>query len=759
MAFLESSSNDVGGYSKKSSNLHSAQSSNQETFPSTNISTLIVELYLKTNFGYSALGLRSSSTEISSSTHYNNYGICSWKEPDNNSYCFDDISNKMYVSHSMGDNPRRVFVFHNWQNGQMSIYPAHLSYGPKSASSPFVSTAYIGTSNGLMNNWVTHTDGDGNIYKSITVDSNSKFIGTTLSVVKGKKYTFNMHTVSEANFDGIIISDTSMTEPVGSIGTAGIARCSGVNITSEYTYTPTSDGTIYIYFRTDSSDLSNSHQAIDATDSTGSTIITKNFTTGDIEIIVGTTITTTTTTIILDPNDGTISGLKTTSIRYGDNVSNIRVSSLPEKTGCTFKGYYTGSSRNNPGTMYIDSNGRGVSGLTWNIKDSTYTLYALYEYGGNIVLSWYSLNCVYCTSSAASTSTLQAPAQITVGLISSTIAGEFTGSQLNTSASNHLGNLTPVNYKTFTIPSGKASGDYIFEIKYTFTPNDTSVFIKEDTKECEIWIIPTYVVRETMELPSPVPDSLVQKEDIPAGSFTLNENNVSEYFRYSGTIPSTSTLIYNNGKSASSTPQITWSMHQPITFNSLGATITSRGLVTIPDRSSIWMNVKSREHIGPYYSNRTEVIKIISDVLKRDDVGYYSQFSALGINMRDRTNIVRGISKTYNIIISEIDLEHIYSVDLLCKYLYKFYNIGIIESGTNVPPPFISAIYNNTQVYREANEVTNLHISVTKNPIDVGETTTWNTTADFTSGSEGVSVNGSETFSGYDTSIIQIDNT
>lgn len=750
MAFLESSSNYVGGYSKKSSNLQSAKSSNQETFPSTNISTLIVELYLKTNNGYSALGLRSNSTEISSSTHYNNYGMCSWKEPDNNSYCFDNLSKQMYVSHSMGNNPRRVFLFHNSQNGQMSIYPAHLSYGPKSTSSPFVSAAYIGTSNGLMNDWVTHTDGDGNIYKSITVDSNSKFIGTTLSVKTGFQYTFNMHTVSEGGYDGIIISDTSMTD--GSVGTSGIARCSGVNATSDYTYTPTSDGTIYIYFRTDSSNLSNSYQT---TDSNGSTI-TKYFTTGDIEIIVRET----TTTIILDPNDDTISGLKTTSIRYGANVSDIRVSSLPEKTGCKFKGYYTGSSRNNPGTMYIDSNGRGVSGLTWNIQDSTYTLYALYEYSGNIVLSWSSLHCVYCTSSAASTSTLQESAQITLGEIASVIAGEFTGSQLNTSASNHLGDLTMTrDKKAVTIPGGIASGDYIFEIKYTFTPNDTSVFLKEETKKCEIWIIPTYVVRETMELPSSVPDYLLQKKDIPAGSFTLNENNVSEYFRYPGTIPSTSTLIYNNGETASSTPQITWSMHQPITFNSLGSTITSRGLVTRPNRSSIEMDVKNREHIGHYYSNRTEVIKIISDVLKRDDVGYYSQFSALGINIRDRTNIVNGISKTYNIIMSDIDLEHIYSVDLLCKYLYKFYNIGIIESDVSLRPPFISAIYNNTQVYREANEVTNLHISVTKNPIDVGETTTWNTTADFTSGSEGVSVNGSETFSGYDTSIIQIDNT
>ena len=42
--------------------------------------------------------------------------------------------------------------------------------------------------------------------------------------------------------------------------------------------------------------------------------------------------------------------------------------------------------------------------------------------------------------------------------------------------------------KTVTIPRGKGNGDYIFEIKYTFTPNDTSVLIKEETQECKIWI-------------------------------------------------------------------------------------------------------------------------------------------------------------------------------------------------------------------------------------------------------------------------------
>lgn len=756
MAFLESSSNYVGGSLKKSSSLGTSKSSNQETLLFSNISTLIVELYLQTARGYSAFGLRSSSTEISSDTDYNKYGRCSWKEPDNSSYCFDNpsntILNSMYASYTMGDNPRRVFVFHNWQNGQMSIYPAHLSYGPKSASSPFVSTAYIGTSNGLMNDWVTHTDGDGNIYKSITVDSNSKFIGTTLSVVKGKKYTFNMHTVSEGGYDGIIISESSMTS--GSVTNSGIAYCSGVDVTSEYTYTPTSDRTIYIYFITDSSGLSNKYET---TDSNGSTI-TKGFTTGDIKIIAESAVAT--TTIILDPNDGTISGLKTTSIRYGANVSDIRVSSLPEKTGCKFKGYYTGSSRNNPGTMYIDSNGRGVSGLTWDIKDSTYTLYALYEYTGNIVLSWNSLHCVYCTSSAASASTLQASAQITLGEISSIIAGEFTCSQLNTSASNHLGNLTMTNdKKTVTIPGGISRGDYIFEIKYTFTPDDTSVFIKEDTKKCEIWIIPTYIVRETMELPSPVPDSLVQKEDIPAGSFTLNNNNLSDYFRYPGIIPSTTQVTYNNGKTASSTPQITWSMYQPITFNSLGTTITSRGLVAIPNGSFIIMEVKNRRYHGSCYDNRTKVIEIISDALQKDDVGYYSQFKDIGVDSLNYVDIVNGIETAYNILIPIGDLKYIYSVDLLCKYLYKFYEIGNgLQSDATIVPPFISASYDNNRVYREANEVTNLHISVTKNPIDAGETTTCNTTADFTSG-DSANVNGSETFSNYDASIIQIDNT
>ena len=759
MAFFESSGNDVGGYSKKFSDLNVAKSSNQEPWSFSNISTLIVELYLQGHNDFSALGLRSSSTEISSSTHYDKCDTCSWKEPDNNSYCFDNLSNKMYVTtYTMGDtsmmgDTRRVFVFHNRQNGQMSIYPAHLLYGRRLANDSVVlSTAHIGASNGLMNKWVTHTDGDGNIYKSITVDSNNKFISTTLSVKKGYTYTFNMHTVSEAGCDGIIISARSLNSSI-SVSDGGNARCSGVNVKKSYTYYASNDGSLYIYFKTDSSNLTNSYQT---TDSNGSTI-NKGCTMGDIEIIVEPIK----TTVTLNTN-GSTNGTTSIEIPYGTDMSTISIPQIPtRKPYCTFAGYYTGSSRNLQGKKYIDSNGKGVNGLIWDIVSGSVTLYALYDYSRSIVSSWNRLHCVYCTSSAASISTLQASAQITLGEISSVIAGTISGDQLNVNSSNHLGDLTMTrDKKAVTIPGGIARGDYIFEIKYTFTPDDTSVFLKEETKECKIWIIPTYIVTETMELPSPVPDSLVQKEDIPAGSFTLNNNNVSEYFRYPDTIPSTSTLIYNNGKSASSTPQITWSISSSTTFASLGTTITGRAVYDIPNNPLISMSVENRRDNGSYYDNRNKVIEIISDTLQRDDVGYYSQFKTLGVDSLNYADIVDGIETTYNISIPIGDLKYIYSVDLLCKYLYVFHNIGNgLQSSATIVPPLIYAEYNNNRVYREANEVTDLYISVTKNPIYVDDTATLNTTADFTSGSEGVSVNGLETFSGYDTSIIQIDNT
>ena len=735
----------VGGNAGASSTLTTAGSSNQTSVePGAGNKTAIVELYLIPGNTYSAIGLKNSSDQMNPSTS-NDYSKYSWTGYNGSGQKSYDFGMKfggvaIYVSTNQSsslESPRRqVFALHSGTS-DVSIYPAHLLYGPKIQTSTFNSDAYIGYSFGQMNTWLSHTSADGKKYMSITVNANNKFIGTSISVEKGKKYTFKMHTVSEKNYDGIIISTSSMTS--GSVQTSGVARCSGPDGKAEYTYVAKSNGTIYIYFKTNGSTLTDS---------------STKFTTGDIEI----TEELITTTVTLNRN-GATSGDTSFNIKYGTNVSTISVTKPTGKAYCNFEGYYTGSSRTSSGTKYIDFSGTGVSGKTWDIAEETYTLYAFYDYTKSIVEDWYPLHCVYCTSSAAAASTLQAAASITLGTMRQPlISGSTSYSQLNVNSANHLGNLTMPDDETVTIPRGKASGDYKFEIQYTFTPDDTSVFIKEErSKKCDIWIIPTYIVDETMTL-SNISSNLTQQKDIPASSFTLNVNNLSEYFQYPSTIPSTTQVIYNNGKTVSSTPQITWSINKSITFDSLGSTITSRKQVAIPNNSNISMKVPRHTYNGDIYSTSSTVIQIVSNELGSSNVDYHSRFEDLGIRTTQMENIVMDLESEFGITIDEFELNEVYSVDLLCKYLYKFHNVGSVSSNqTN--SYFINASYNSTKVYREANTVTDLHISVSDNPIYVDDTATLNTTADFTSGSEGVSVNGLETFSGYDTSIIQIDNT
>lgn len=741
MAFSNYAGNMVGGGVGRYSNLTTARSSSQESLSGkTTTATAIVELYLIPGNTYSAIGLRNSDTlmDPSSSNNYYNYDWISYSGSGEKVYDFGlgFATNKTHVStnpySSSLESPRRqVFALHS--TGK-TIYPAHLLYGPKyQQASTFNSEAYIGYSFGDINTWLSHTSGDGKKYMSITVNANNKFIGTSISVEKGKKYTFKMHTVSQENHDGIIISTSSLGSSAN-VSSSGIARCSGPDGKANYTYVAKSNGTIYIYFKTDGSTLNSP-------------------TTGDIEIteeLIRTTVT-------LD-RKGATSGDTSFEITYGDNVSTISVTKPTGKTSCNFEGYYTGSSRTSPGTKYIDSSGTGVSGKTWDIAEETCTLYAFYNYTQFIVEDWYPLHCIYCTSSATAVSTLQTATSITLGTMRQPpISGSITSySQLNVNAANHLGNLTMPDEETVTIPSGKASGDYKFEIKYTFTPNDTSVFPKEETKKCDIWIIPTYIVDETMTL-SDISSNLTQQKDIPAGSFTLNVNNLSEYFQYPSTIPNTTQVIYNNGKTVSSTPQINWSINKSIIFDSLGSTITSRKQVAIPNNSNISMKVPRHTYNGDIYSTSSTVIQIVSNELGSSNVDYHSRFEDLGIKTTQMENIIMDLKSEFGITIDDFELNEVYSVDLLCKYLYKFHNIGSVSSNqTN--SYFINASYNSTKVYREANEVTNLHISVSKNPIYVDDTATLNTTADFTSGSEGVSVNGLETFSDYKTSIISIDN-
>ena len=753
MAFENYSGNLVGGDFKKYSSLTQISTSSQYSMGFTT-PTIIVELYIDTFNAFSALGLKSSNDEMDPATSYD-YSTYPWATYNDTKYCINKSydfkaeldGRQIYVDSNISESSRKVFSLHLSGSSKV-IYPAHLLYGPITKYS-YSSTAYFGYSFVGMNKWDTHTDGDRNIYKAITVNSDGQFILTTLSVKKGKKYTFNMHTVSEAGCDGIIISTSSLNSSV-SVSTAGIARCHGVNAKSTYTYTPTTDGRIYIYFKTDSDNLGESHTSYDS--HLGADITTYDgFTTGDIEIIVESVP----TQVTLERN-GATSGDTSLEIAYGADMSTISVVPPTGKPYCKFAGYYTGSSRDSQGTMYIGPSGKGVSGQTWDITDAQCTLYALYGYDPEILQLWYPLHCVYCTSSPASASTLQTDTAISLGILGSSIDGTFSYTVVEQGSANRLPD-TMQDDTTLIIPAGTASGDYDFVIMYEFYPTDTSVFVKSKTTRCDIWIIPTYFVSD---INLDRLDYLEQKKDIPAGQFILNEDNLSEYFQYPIAISSTIHVIYNNGQIINTRPQINWSIAQQIPFDSLGITITSRQQVAIPDNSNINLTIFPISYNNvKYYSTRDKVIEIISNGSGVNNVSYYSQFSDLGIiDDVDYNDIALGLANEYGIDIDAEEVKRVYSADLLCKYLYVYYQVGSIltDSGEQTPIEAQYGTQTGDKVYREANTLTNLSLSVEESSIYVGDKTFADTKALFKSGSE-ISVNG--TYSGYDSSIISINKT
>lgn len=758
MAFEKYTGSLVGGDFKEYSYLTQKSTSSQYRGIMFSAPIIIFELYMDTNNAYSALGLKSSSDEMNPATSHD-YSTYPWATYNDTQYCINKSydfkaelgGSQIYVDSNSESSTRKVFSLHP-SNSSKNIFPAHLLYGPITKYT-YASTAYFGYSYGTMNKWKTHTAGNGNIYNAITVDANNIFTYTSLFTQKGYKYTIKMHTVSQAGCDGIIIS-TSLLNSSASVSTAGIARCHGVDAKSTYTYTPTSDGRIYIYFKTDSANLGESHKNYDSR--LGFITTYDGFTTGDVEIIVE-SAPITTTQVTLERN-GATSGDTSLEIAYGTDMFTVSVVPPTGKPYCKFAGYYTGSSRNSPGVKYIEASGRGVVGKTWDITDAECTLYALYNYEPEILPLWYPLHCVYCTSSPASASTVQTLTAISLGTLDSSIDGVFGHTMVDDQGSANSWPDTMQDETTLMIPAGTASGDYIFSIRYDFIPIDRSVFIKYKYAECDIWVISTYLVNEVMDLESLT--YLEQKKDIPAGSFTLNSNNVSEYFQYPIAIPSTTQIIYNNGQTETSAPRMNWSMHQPITFTSLGTTITSRQQVAIPDNSDIRLTIHPRRvYDGDYYSTRIGVIRIISGHVSSGVVGYFSQLRDLNITFNDYTDILNDLNVEYGIKIDGAKARRVHSVDLLCKYLYVYHNVGSKGSSTDSSIPPIIAKYGTQtgdKVYREANIVDSLSLSVEESSIYVGDKTFADTKASFTSGDE-ISVNG--TYSGYDSSIISINKT
>ncbi len=108
-------------------------------------------------------------------------------------------------------------------------------------------------STGSYNNWF-YANGKYRFFGN----SNSLWKSYEYPVQANHTYTFSLKTYSEASSDGIIISTSSLSS--GSVISSGQARAYGLygtnsTASSTWTYTPTSNGTVYFYFKTDSSVL------------------------------------------------------------------------------------------------------------------------------------------------------------------------------------------------------------------------------------------------------------------------------------------------------------------------------------------------------------------------------------------------------------------------------------------------------------------------------------------------------------------------
>ena len=253
--------------------------------------------------------------------------------------------------------PNRTFGVHN-VNAAGNTYNVGYFGGINNNniySSP--SYGYYVSSYASMNNWASLTSKYSSNVSYYSITQNSSGAGTLIlqqiSVSRGFQYVFNMYTYSEASYDGVMLSETTLTnQSSGTISSKYpnlLGSCTGQGITGSVTYTAHQNKTIYMYYRSDGSGFGDS--------STSS---------ADVKVIKNSV---TLYTVTLNKAGGS-GGTSTIYMLYGDTASDYPSITVPSKSGFSFLGYFDSSSG---GTQYISSTGAGVR--TWD-KTSNTTLYA-----------------------------------------------------------------------------------------------------------------------------------------------------------------------------------------------------------------------------------------------------------------------------------------------------------------------------------------------------------------------------------------------
>lgn len=356
---------------------------------------------------------------------------------------------------------RKVYSVHNYDvsasNGVKAVY-----LGTKSGSTN--SVGYYGYSTpAAFNKWASHVSGDSKRkYYAITVNGTYTYDYVEISVQSGKSYIFNMYVDSESNHDGILLTNAIISNPTSAIGYTNLNTyksnnsstclevCHGNKVSKSYSYTPSSNQTLYLYYYSDVS-------TIQMGGTTASACI------GACEVIERVSMTITFNKV------GGSNGTSTTTIYSQTPAADYPSITVPTRSGYTFLGYWDSSAANS-GTQYVTSTGAGAR--VWD-KTSNTTLYARWE--NNISYTTISGLSTYCTNYLAGcyTSTPSSQQIVIANSECSATAGTCTASVYSYPSGNAWF-LYNSKSRTLVIPSGVAAGTYNIVIRCTSSSGGTA---------------------------------------------------------------------------------------------------------------------------------------------------------------------------------------------------------------------------------------------------------------------------------------------
>ena len=183
-----------------------------------------------------------------------------------------------------GNKNRRVFAIRSWGSLSADINQPYIAFiGDSSvlkydgASGDHSVGCAGATRTTSANTWVSHTAGDGTQYYSITNTTTNANVHTSTTLLGYHTYRFTLHTHTEAKYDGVAICKTTDVDATSFYslsasqllsGNTSTGKCSGKEVVKTFEYTPTTTTTesVYIYFKSDSSNIGSTNDGISFAD-------------------------------------------------------------------------------------------------------------------------------------------------------------------------------------------------------------------------------------------------------------------------------------------------------------------------------------------------------------------------------------------------------------------------------------------------------------------------------------------------------------